>query len=52
MDKEFDAAMGNNILINLFDIKRRSLVITVASEDGFGHILMQKKNDNQFEARA
>ena len=55
MEREFEAAkkaMGNNILLNLFDLNRRSLVITHASGEGFGHILMQKKNDHQFEARA
>ena len=55
MESEFEAAkkaMGNNILLNLFDLNRRSLVITHASGEGFGHILMQKKNDHQFEARA
>ena len=54
MEREFEAAkkaMGNNILLNSFDVNRRSLVITDASGEGFGHIHMQKKND-QFEARA
>ena len=40
------------VLLNSFDVNRRSLVITNASGDGFGHILLQKKNDNQFEACA
>ena len=46
MRKEFEAAkdaMGKNILLNAFDVDRRTLVITDASADGFGHILMLKK---------
>ena len=31
---------------------RRSLVITDASADGFGHILMQKKNKDEFIVKA
>ena len=44
--------MGKNILLNPFDVNRRSLVITDASGEGFGHTLMQNKNDNNFVARA
>ena len=55
MVKEFEAAkeaMGKNILLNAFDVTRRTLVITDASADGFGHILMQKRNNNKFMVRA
>ena len=45
-------AMGNNILLNAFDPTKRTLVITDASGEGFGHILMQKRNKNEVEARA
>ena len=51
MMKEFEAtkeAIGKNILLNAFDVSRRSLVITDASADGFGHIMMQKRNKNDF----
>ena len=47
MMKEFEAAkkaMGKDILLNAFDFTRRTLVIRDASADGFGHILMQKRN--------
>ena len=44
--------MGNKILLNSFDVNRRSLVTTNGSGEGFGHILMQKKNKNQFVERA
>ena len=50
MKEEFEAAkkaMGKNILLNAFDVERSTLVITDASADGFGHILMQKKNENE-----
>ena len=43
MMEEFEAAkeaMGKNILLNAFDVTRRTLVITDASADGFGLILM------------
>ena len=46
MMEEFEAAkeaMGKNILLNAFDITRRTLGIKDASADGFGHILMQKR---------
>ena len=39
--KEFEAAktaMGNNILLNAFDVTKRTLFITDASGEGFGHI--------------
>ena len=41
MKEEFESAkkaMGNNILLNSFDVTRRSLVITDASGQGFGHV--------------
>ena len=44
-------AMGNSILLNSFDVKRRSLVITDASASGFGYILMQKTSNTEFQAR-
>ena len=52
--KEFDSAkkeIGNNILLNSFDVTRRSLVITNASGKGFGHILMQKRNETEYQTR-
>ena len=55
MMKEFEAAkvaMGNNILLNAFDVTKRTLAITDASGEGFGHILMQKKNKNEVMATA
>ena len=55
MKQEFEAAktaMGNNILLNAFDVTKRTLVITDASGEGFGHILMQKRNEEEVEARA
>ena len=55
MRKEFETAkeaMGKNILLNAFDVDRRTLVITDASADGFGHILMQKKNKDEFRVKA
>ena len=55
MRKEFEAAkeaMGKNILLNAFDAERTTLVITDASADGFGHILMQKKNKNEIRVKA
>ena len=50
MMKEFEAAkkaMGNNLLLNAFDVTKRTLVITDASGEGFGHILMQKRKENE-----
>ena len=55
MKGEFEAAkeaMGNNILLNSFDVTRRTLVITDASADGFGHILMQKRNKEEVMVKA
>ena len=55
MEAEFESAkkaIGNSILLNLFDVTKRSLVITDASGDGFGHILLQRKDNNVWEARA
>ena len=52
--KEFEAAktaMGNNIILNVLDVTKRSLVITDASGEGFGHILMQKRNKDEVEKR-
>ena len=45
-------AMGNSILLNSFDITKRLLMITDASRDSFGHILLQSKEGNVWEARA
>ena len=51
MEKEFEAAkkaMGKNILLNSFDLNRRSLSFTIyLSGEDFGHILIQKKNDSR-----
>ena len=47
MSEEFEAAkeaIGRNILQNSFDVNRETLVNTDATGDGFGHILLQKKN--------
>ena len=55
MVKEFEAAkeaMGKNILLNAFDVRRKTLVITDASEDGFRHILIQKRNENEVMVKA
>ena len=55
MLEEFEAvmkAMGNNILLNAFDVKRRTLVITDASGEGFGHIMMQSRKKTEVKARA
>ena len=52
---EFEAAktaMGKNILLNAFDISKRTLIITDASGEGFGHILMQNRNEEEVDARA
>ena len=41
--KELEAAkktMGNNILLNAFNVTKRTLVITDASGEGFGQLLM------------
>ena len=55
MMEEFEAAkkaMGKNILLNSFDVTRRTLVITDASADGFGHILMQNRNKDEVMVKA
>ena len=55
MEAEFESAkeaMGNSILLNSFDVTKSSLIITDASGDGFCLILLQKKRNNEFEARA
>ena len=44
--------MWKNILLNAFDVTRRTLVITDASASGFGHILMQKRNEKEVMVRA
>ena len=54
MMEEFEAAkeaMGKNILLNAFDVTRRTLVITDASAEGFGHILMQKRNKGEVQVK-
>ena len=54
MEREFEAAkkaMGNNILLNAFDVTKGTLVITDASAEGFGQILMQKKSVDQYQVR-
>ena len=48
MDNEFEAtkeAIGKNILLKAFNVNRKTLVVTDASGDGLGHILLQKKED-------
>ena len=50
-DEGAKKAMGNNILLNAFDATKRFLVITDASGEGFGHIMMQKRNDDKVEKR-
>ena len=55
MREEFEAAkkaMGKNILLNSFDVTRRTLVIIDASTDEFGHILMQKRNKDKVMVKA
>ena len=55
MREEFEAAkkaMGKNILLNSFNVTRMTLVITEASADGFGHILMQKRNKDEVMVKA
>ena len=55
MMEKFEAAekaMGQNILLNAFDVTRRTLVITDASAEGFRHILMQKKNKSEVQVKA
>ena len=47
MIEEFElpkAAKGRNILQNSFDVNKRSLVVTDASGDEFGHILLQHQH--------
>ena len=53
--QEFEAAKnatGKNFLLNAFDVTRRTLVITDASAEGFGHILMQKRNESEVQVKA
>ena len=45
-------AMGKNILLNVFDVTRRTLVISDASAEGFGHILMEKTNKSEVQVKA
>ena len=55
MEAEFEPAkkvMGNSILLNSFDVTKRSLVITDPFGDSFGHVLLQRKENNLWEARA
>ena len=55
MKEEFETAkeaMGNSILLNSFDVNKRMLVLTDASGDGFGYILLQRMENNVWEARA
>ena len=49
--EEAKAAMGKNILLNVFDVTRRTLVITDTSGEGFGHILMQKMNASEWQVK-
>ena len=54
MKREFESAnkaMGNSILLNACDVTKRTLVITVASGEVFGHILIQKKSGDQYQVR-
>ena len=51
-DEGAKKAMGNNILLNAFYATKRILVITDASGEGFGHIMMQKRNEDKVEKRA
>ena len=44
--------MGNSIILNSLNITKRSLVLNDASQDVFGHIILQRKESNVFEARA
>ena len=44
--------MGKNILLNAFDVTRRTLAITNESANGFGHILMQKRNKDEGMVKA
>ena len=43
--------MGRNILLNTFDAKKKSLVITNASGHRFGHILLQQKEDGNLSSK-
>ena len=46
MNKEFEAtkvAISNNIILNVFDMSKPSLLVTDALGDKFGQILMEKK---------
>ena len=45
------AAMGKNIILNGFDVTRRTLVFTDASGEGFGHILTQKRNASEWQVK-
>ena len=52
--EEFESAkkaIGVNILLNSFNVNMRSLVVTNASGDGFGHILLQQKEGGEVLAR-
>ena len=45
------AAMEKKKSLKCFDVARRTLVITDASGEGFGHILMQKRNVSEWQVR-
>ena len=49
MKKVFEAA--KKAVSNSFDVKRRSLVIIDVSAEDFGYLLIQKKNENEYQAR-
>ena len=45
-------AIGRNILLNSFNVNRRSRVVTDASGDGLGHILLQQNEGGCLSVRA
>ena len=53
-EEEFEAekaAIWKNIILNAFDVTRRTLVITDASGEGLRHILMQKRNASELQVK-
>ena len=45
MEEEFEqtkVTIGKNIILNIFDVEKPSLVVTDVSGDGFNYILLQK----------
>ena len=44
--------MGINLILNAFDVPKRTLFIKEAASEGFGHILMQNRNEEEVEVRA